>query len=114
MDSFQAPDVYRELCKPFETLEEANKAFESFQEELYELRKKHRVRDLVFIAQIGVKYDDGDEGSPIVLGMFGNEEKMEAMTAYALGRASAERQERVTRMTESGLKQAIKAPKRKK
>lgn len=113
MDGFNVPHKYRELCEPFATINDANAAFESFQKELYELRCKHRVRDLVFIAQLAVKYEDGDEGSPIVVGMFGDETKMEGMTAYAFGRASAERNERVMRMTESGC-DAIKQPKRRK
>ena len=107
------PDLYRELSAPFESIDEANKNFTEFQDQLYELRKKHRIADLLFVAQVPVKYDDGEQGTPIVVGMFGDETKMEAITAYALGYAQSQRQERIARIMGESSRGVKNAQKRK-
>lgn len=103
--------LYRELGVPFATVEEANDEFKQFQDELYVLRRRHRVRDLVFIAQLAVIYEDGTEGSPLVAGMYGDEMRAEGMAAFALGRFSAERQERVAQMIDASA--GLKSPRRR-
>ena len=111
-ERFNAPDNYREISVPFENVEIANAAVQAFQTELYELRNKHRIQDLVFVAQVAVKYAEG-EGSPTVVGMFGDENKMESLTGFAYGRASAMRQERISRVVEDACSAIRNTSKRK-
>lgn len=110
-DVFRNEENYRDLSKPFDSVADANAAIDAFQTELYALRNKHRIRDLVFVLQVSVTYPEG-EGSPTLAGMFGDTNKMEGLAGFAFGRASAERQERINKIVEDSC-EAIRAPKKR-
>lgn len=107
------PETYRELCIPFNGPEAANESLIKFQKELYDLRCKYRICDLLFVAQVPIKYEDGEEGSPILIGHYGDIGKSEAMAHFAAGRTSAERQERVAKLVERAAKSIRAGQKRK-
>lgn len=95
-----APDNYRKLCEPFESLQATEKALEAFWEEFYELRNKHKIADVLIIYRVNCLDSDGVEG--VVTGKFhcGNVELSEGMSAMAYGQAVVERQERMARNLE--------------
>ena len=82
------PKLYRKLSEPFESQEAANSALQAFQEELYELRVKHRIRDLAFVAQIVIAKDE-DEFEAMVSNHYGDSLKEVILFGYAYGRATA-------------------------
>ena len=104
------PAMYRELSRPFETIEDANEALTAFEKDLYELRVKHRIPDLLFVMRVSVLYEDGEEGAPVAVGMFGDENQMESLAGVAYGRANAERQERIAKVVKQAMR-AIEQPK---
>jgi hypothetical protein len=108
-----APDNYRELSKPFDGPEAANKALAAFQDELYELRNKHRIANFYWVAKIPLKYEDGDEGEQFVVAHYGDELKREEMAAFAFGYESSHRQERIAKLLKHATKAVGKAVSRK-
>lgn len=103
-------DNYRNLSVPFASSDEANEAISAFQDELYALRNKYRIRDLLFVMQVPVLYrnEAGEiegEGEPILVGHYGDELKSESIAGYAFGHMGAVRQKRtaeyVTRAAKS-------------
>jgi hypothetical protein len=99
-----SPETYRELCIPFNGPDAANENLIKFQKELYDLRCRYRICELLFIAQVPIKYPDGDEGSPTLVGYYGDKDKAEGMAHFAAGRMSAERQERIAKVAEKASK----------
>lgn len=112
-ERFQNEKLYRSLCEPFPSVDAANAAFTEFQADLYALREKHRICELLFVAQIPVAYVEGDEGRQMVVGMFGDEHRMESMAGYAYGKSSSMRQARVARDVELAC-DAVRPAKNKK
>jgi hypothetical protein len=104
-------NVYRKLQEPFATVAEANAAIEKFLEELYELRVKHRLKDVLIAVESSVIYEDGAEGSPIAYAFYGDQTNAEKVAAYVFGRISGDRQEAISRAVERGLENTIKKPK---
>lgn len=91
------PKLYRELQQPFTSQDEAQKASSAFQDELAELRKKHRMRDLLVVAMFSYGFGDGEvgESESIICSSFGDPVQAETMAAYALGTIQSERQHRI-------------------
>ena len=89
------PKKYRAMCVPFESIEAANAALLAFQNELYELRCKHRIRDLSFAIEIDIVNADTEEGeSPArVSGHLGSSVKRLELAAYAFGSARTEHEQ---------------------
>lgn len=92
------PDRYRELSKPFESIDAANKALELFYEELAELRAKHKIQDVLTVVQVTMLHEDGEEGQAFTSMHCGSELAAEGMAAWAYGSESAKRQERITKL----------------
>jgi len=84
--------VYRELSVPFGSVDEANASLEAFCEELYALRVKYRIRDLLYVMRVGCVRDDGTEADATIVNHCGARENMESIAAYAYGHLSASRQ----------------------
>lgn len=57
---------------------------DKFQDELYELRRKYHISGLLWVAQLHVAYDDGDEGTAMVEGYFGDVSHAESVAAFAV------------------------------
>lgn len=91
---------YRKLSEPMATSQEADAALEAFWEELYELRNKHRITDVSIVFRVNYLADDGQEASVTSTAHYGDVNNHEAMMAFGLGQAAAERQERVGKMIE--------------
>lgn len=111
---FNDHENHRRCQEPFKTVDEAQAAIDGFQEELYAIRNKYRIADVVFIVQSSFKNADGEELAPILLGVFGASERLEPLCAYAMGKASAMRQETVSRIMESAAATALKPAKSRK
>jgi hypothetical protein len=93
------PKMYREMSEPFASIDECNAALKAFFEELYELRKKHGIRDLYYITAGSYLGPDGkDECQFITPSMCGNPLMAENMAAYAFGYEQAERQRETDRL----------------
>ena len=89
-EGFNNAANYRKLCEPFPTVEAAKAAVTEFQRELYELRNKHHIKDLVYIYQITVMYGPDEEDESIGVGCFGNAPAADSLAAYGYGYLSAE------------------------
>ena len=97
------PSLYRELSKPFPTKEAANAALVAFQEELGELRKKHRLADVTVVVSVSITYPDGEEGDAMIVGGYGSTTKRESMLAYAYGKERAENEAALAKMLKGRL-----------
>lgn len=101
------PKLYRELSVPFESAAAAEAAWEAFEAELYELRKKHRIRDLAYVAQIPVAFEGEDEGNCIIVGHYGDGMQKAPLFAYAAGCSQAEFEQMPARSRKQG-EQSVK------
>lgn len=86
---------------PVATAEERCKAF---CEEFYALRTKHGIPDVYVILRLNVIYEDGQEGTVTSRMIAGDEANAEAMTAWAMGYESSQRQERIARILVEAMK----------
>ena len=80
------PKLYRELSEPFPNEDAAEKALESFREELETLRAKHKIADVIAVLQVNALSKDGEEGVMTATVSFGNALRKLLMLAQALGR----------------------------
>lgn len=88
---------YRELSKPFQDADTANREMNEFLNGLAELRKKHGMTDILCVVSFNVMYESG-EGTAIAHHTFGDPLKAESLAAYACGQESAQRRELINRM----------------
>lgn len=105
------PELYREISKPFPSAEAASEAIDAFYDELYELRRKHKIPDVLVVMQVNGMTRDGQEGTMILSGMIGGAMYEESLAAYALGEASARRQEKIAAII-GGAKGIKKLPRK--
>ncbi len=95
------PNLYRELDIPFESQAAADAALAAFWNDLAEIRRKHKIPDLV--ASVRVSYASGDgEAQAFTSCEFGDVLRHEAMAAHTFGQLQAERQERIGKLAEGG------------
>lgn len=92
------PENYYKMSEPLENVEKANEAMEAFFEELSELRKKYKLRDVYVVVNGSVKYENGDAGEFMVTSNFGSVLNALAMTAYAYGVEKSEHEERISKL----------------
>ena len=99
------PKLYRELSEPFASSEAVNEGLENFFADLGELRKKHKIRDLVVLVSLSYMSQDGtDELDTITQMEYGDAMKHEMMLAHTLGLVQAERQELIAKCLAKGIK----------
>ena len=103
----RAPEVYRRMSEPFVNLVEANDALGAFQSELRELRIKHRIRDVAVVIAVNVESADG-EGVAQITCHVGNPSEQEAMFAFGLGQARAERKDLMMRIEAAAERNALR------
>lgn len=89
---------YYNMSEPFNGEKEANEAVGKFFEELGELRKKHKIRDVLVVLYDSVKYDDGNCGEFMCTGNYGNQINCLPMAAYLYGQEQSEHVERINKM----------------
>ena len=87
------PDNYYKMSEPFEGADACNEAISKFYEELGELRKKYKIRDVLIVTYGSVKYTDGKIGDFMQHSGFGNSINQLPMSAYAYGQLQAENRE---------------------
>ena len=92
------PENYYKMSEPFESNDKANEAIKSFTEELSELRKKHKLRDVLVVIYGSVKQEDGEVGEFITTSNFGNVMNCLPMAAYVYGQEQADHKERISKM----------------
>lgn len=88
---------YHAMAIPFESEEEANKAVASFFEELGELRKKYKIRDLLVIIYGSTKNGDSEGEFMNSMG-FGNSLNQLPMAAFAYGKEKQEHSEIISKL----------------
>ena len=98
-----------ERCRrPHENGEAAEKAFQAFNAELYDLRVKHGISDVLVTVQDSYLDDDGERVSIAISSMYGNSLMEEPLAAYAFGCAQSRRQQHIGRLLEDSSKNAVK------
>ena len=98
------PDNYYKLSEPFESSDVCNKALTDFHEELGELRKKYKIRDLLVVTYGAVKYKDGKVSDYMLHSGYGNSINQLPMSAYAYGQLQAENRERMNHLIAGNTK----------
>jgi hypothetical protein len=104
------PEQYQKCAVPFATADEANAAIHAFWDEVYELRCKHNIANVSFV----ILDEIAGSGSFFIYNHIGDQMTAESMAAWMFGQASADRQDLVRKMVESGLEHAIKNAKNKR
>jgi len=104
---------YREVSIPHESFEVANERVVKFCDELYELRNKYKIRDLLFVMRFSAIREDGMEAEATLTNHYGAAENMEGIAAYAYGELASRRQARIQDELDSSPS-AIKKPKGRK
>lgn len=94
------PDLYRDLSHPFEARADASKAIEDFFEELYEIRAKYNIPDLVMCVQVNIK----GEGPSYATISIGDDNHAESMAAMAYGEEVMRRQKRISQYLGGAIK----------
>jgi hypothetical protein len=54
------PELFARMSAPFDTLDEANDALSAFFEDVSAAREKHRIKNVVVIAEIATRDADGE------------------------------------------------------
>ena len=98
-----SPETYATLSEPFESLDAINAALMAFQKELYELRKKHRIRDLTVICE-GSFLQDGEASEARVCSHYGSSLRKLPALAYAYGEAKAEQEQMLAEHERAGAR----------
>jgi hypothetical protein len=56
------PERYLKMSEPYENKEIANQSVNKFYEEVATLREKYKIRDVLFVLNDSVIYEDGEIG----------------------------------------------------
>ncbi|HXP52144.1 MAG TPA: hypothetical protein VN922_19465 [Bacteroidia bacterium] len=85
MSSKQDVKNYHELSKPFESEEQANEKLNAFFDEIYELRKKYKVPDVLITIKADVMGEEGSASSFFSSHSYGAAANALSMAAYTYG-----------------------------
>ena len=104
-DGISDPANYREMLKPFPDIAAAEAAAQAFHNDVRELRKKHKIPDVVFAYEMSAMMVDGKES--VFLNSFtcGSQLKEEYLAAFAFGQATSRHSEMVARALERSRKE---------
>jgi hypothetical protein len=91
---FNDEEAFEKASQPFGDRETANKAINGFLDEVYELRKKYGIANVL----IGIKDSIKSEGCVMTCAQFGNSIEQEAMAAYMYGHAVSDRQRMISEL----------------
>ena len=78
------PALYREMSVPHESADTANAAVQAFAEDVAAARKKHRIRDVLVVAQLGVTCGETEKDAATSFS-FGDQGRIVELAAYAYG-----------------------------
>ncbi len=84
------PDNYNKLSIPFESVDLANEALSNFHKELSDLRKKHKIPDVLVVTKGSVRHADGEIGDFMQHSSYGSSLNQLPMAAYAYGQTKAD------------------------
>jgi hypothetical protein len=83
------PEKYEQMAAPFAGTESAIAALEGFRADLFELREKHRIKEVVFVAEVA--YEAADQNSIIrVVGNAGSSFRVMDLLLYAADKTNEE------------------------
>lgn len=91
------PKLFREMSQPHESREAMNKAHEDFFDELGELRKKHKIANVVVIMEDSYE-NDGEELGMIGASSYGDPLKAESLCGYGYGLYKREKEEMLAKL----------------
>jgi hypothetical protein len=103
------PALYRQMSAPFDTIEQSNEAISAFFAELSELRKKHRISDVICLCEINVTRDDGEEIRGSAKLQMGDSSNYLPMIAREYGAARQEHEEGIASIV-AKARRARRAP----
>lgn len=92
--TFNDPAVYRKLCEP-RPIAEVEKSVEAFFRELYVLRVKHGIQDVLVGIQVSTIGETGREGRVTTSIHLGDSVQAEPMSAWLYGYHQCRRQETI-------------------
>ena len=92
------PENYYKMSEPFESADACNDALAAFYEGIGELRKKHRIRDVLIVTYGSVRYEGGKLGDFMQHSTFGNQMNEVPMAAYVFGQTQASARERINKL----------------
>lgn len=95
---------YRAMLEPHESVDAANEAANAFFEGVAELRKKHRLPNVLIVADVHYLGEDGADAEGRLSSFLGDSNHAEELAAYAHGYETARRQERISAMTRHVLR----------
>jgi flagellar basal body L-ring protein FlgH len=98
------PENYRKMREPFENLEKANEAIENFYDELFEIRKKYNISDILIVIKDSCKYADGKIGTFMQCLQYGNSLNGKQLAAYAYGQMQANDREMINKLLAGQMK----------
>jgi len=88
MSTTKDPANYRKLSVPFATKAEADAALEAFDNDLRELRNKHKIPDVTVVTAVSYLEEGGGETQVFGCGHHGETMKAIGMSAFAFGQFS--------------------------
>lgn len=92
------PENYYKMSAPFESADACNEAIAKFHEELAELRKKHKIRDVLTVLYGSVRYEDGKVAEFMQHSTLGSTANAPLMAAYVFGQEQAISRERINKL----------------
>lgn len=104
--------LWREMQEPHEDIAAADAAYKAFYEGLGELRKQHRMADVLCVVRLRVvDPDDAENDREALLScIYGDSLREESLAAYAFGEATSRRQQMISDLaTGKNIKRAPKA-----
>lgn len=104
MKAEKNPARYRDLSKPFENYDVANKALSAFYDELSELRQKHKIANVYVILKVNAVGEDGEEGEALSSMHMGSGLEAESLCAWAYGREQSRREQAIAALLKDGGK----------
>jgi len=92
------PENYRKMCEPFASANEANAALEAFFADVRAARKKHRIANVLMVAELRVNYPETGEGSAMVHGFNGDVLMAVPLAAFAYGKTQEEQRQLINNL----------------
>jgi hypothetical protein len=97
MDMPQDQKLFREMSEPHESREALQAAHHQFFEEVVELRKKHKIANILQIYADSYE-SDGEEAEMLGASMIGDQTRAESMCAFAYGSFKRQREEMLAKL----------------
>ncbi len=98
------PKLYREMSEPHPSVEAVNQALRAFFDEFGELRKKHKLRDVIAVVNTSYLKEDGEECDGGSWFGYGSSLNHEMMLAHTLGVVQTDRQELLASVMAKGIR----------